>query len=174
MNRFFPAIQRWNIPLSAWHAAFCEMAIDGRLGNEGTAFWIGKRENGVANVTSLAIIRGNGIHKRPDLIVIADVIMHQLTDVISGSKNCVLGQIHSHGISYGVDLSKTDREHTLSVPGFISIVAPNFALEIAPPAACGIHVYESDTGFRRFTSDETQHRIVLSNTSFGPIVTVGT
>src|SRR2546422_785689 len=62
---FFPKINRWRLPATVLAQSMAEMAIDGREGNEGTCFWLGRREDGEANVSHLVFLRGNGVRKSP-------------------------------------------------------------------------------------------------------------
>ena len=59
-----------------------------------------------------------------------------------GIKRILVGQIHSHDRSYGVDLSWVDIKYGLSVPYYLSVVAPDYALN--PETVwddCGTHIY---------------------------------
>ncbi|MBX9572173.1 MAG: hypothetical protein K2X77_24985 [Candidatus Obscuribacterales bacterium] len=156
---YYTPITSWTVPKHGWYKAFEEMEDDGRQGNEGTCFLVGSRKDEIARITDLAFLRGPGIEKHPDLITISDDLIHELALKIAGSDRCILGQIHSHGINYSTNLSQTDHRYTMRVPGFLSIVAPNYAQEIVTPEECGVHVFETSYGFRRMQPQEARVRL---------------
>lgn len=173
MSEFYTQVESWVVPKLAWRLAFDEMAHDGHSGNEGTCLWVGKREGTSAAISDIVILRGDGIRKCPDLITISDDLIHELAHRLAGSRRYILGQIHSHGIEYSTDLSLTDHRYTLRVPGFLSIVAPDYAQQHVEPDSCGVHIFESGLGFRRMEPSEVRHRITLDDQRDCGVICVG-
>ena len=78
---FFPRVENWQIPESAIIDSFSEMSLDGEVGNEGITLWLGHRRNGQAEITHLVCLRGQGVIKRPDLLIIESWLLNDVTDV---------------------------------------------------------------------------------------------
>lgn len=171
---YFPSVERWMIPQSAYSSSFAEMARDGARGNEGVALWLGHRENGQADVTHVVALRGSGVVRKPSLLRISDELMNDVTDIAIGLGVSLVGQIHSHGEGYGVDLSVTDRKYGISVPYYLSLVAPDYGTRFSTPLfECGIHVFEPTIGFRRLALDETRRRVVIVQGPAVPVLIAG-
>jgi len=124
---FFPPVKLWKIPASALRDSFLEMARDGINGNEGIMLWLGKRGREVAVLTHLVALRGPGIRRTPVHINISSALMNHLTEFAITNNVVLVGQSHSHGKYFGVDLSSTDRTFGLQVPDYLSVVAPDSA-----------------------------------------------
>lgn len=162
--------RRWEVPAEALVLSHAEMRIDGVMGNEGTALWLGRRIDGAAIVSHVACLRGPGIHKEPDLIHISTDLFNEVADIASDLGVYIVGQIHSHGIGYLLDLSPTDRRHGIRVAGFLSIVAPDYCLNgHLDIHNCGVHVCGQDGVFRRLTIGESKSRIVVTNSAVARI-----
>jgi proteasome lid subunit RPN8/RPN11 len=171
---FFTPISTWRIPASAMAQSLREMARDGLLGSEGVALWLGRRGNGQAEVTHLVALRGPGVIKRPDQLVIQPQLVNDVTDLAVELGLVLVGQIHSHGDLYGTDLSYADRNFGIKVPYFLSLVAPGFALRPGTRMEdCGVHVFEPGSGFRRFSPSEVARRILVVSGASLPLLTVG-
>jgi hypothetical protein len=171
---FFTPVHTWRIPESAFAASFKEMARDGIHGNEGVALWLGKRGGGKAEVTHVVALRGPGVTKRPDQLVIDSALVNDVTDLTIELDVVLVGQIHSHGELYGTNLSYADRTYGISVPYYLSLVAPDYALRPKTRVEdCGIHVFEPGSGFRRLSAGEVGQRIELVSSSHVPVLTVG-
>jgi len=171
---FFTPVSTWHLPASALAESLREMARDGLLGNEGVALWLGRRGNGRAEVTHLVAPRGPGVIKRPDHLVLQPKLVNEATDLAIELGVVLVGQIHSHGELYGTDLSYADRTFGITVPYFLSLVAPDYALRPQTRLEdCGVHVFEPGTGFRRLSPAEVSRRIVLVAGGSVPLITVG-
>jgi hypothetical protein len=171
---YFSAIEKWTIPVGAWEASLDELALDGQYGREGIAMWLGRRVSGIASVGYVALLRGSGIRKRRYLIEIDAGLVNDLTDAALERNVVLLGQIHSHAPECATDLSIADRQYGISVPHFLSVVAPEFALR--PPtqlADCGVHVFEPPLGFRRLHQDEAAQRFSIVETGESETIIVG-
>jgi len=159
---FFPDIAKWLIPEPAWRESFREMALDGRFGNEGVALWLGRREGDQAEITHVVVLRGPEVIKEPDLLVIGASLLNDVTDLVVELGVRLIGQIHSHGTRYGTNLSYSDRQNGIKTPGYLSIVAPDYAVRPGTRLAqCGIHVFEKDRGFRRLAGEEVRRRVLV-------------
>jgi hypothetical protein len=171
---FFPRVERWRIPESAFVDSLREMARDGSHGNEGIALWLGRRHDGEATVTHLVALRGRGIVKQPDLLIVEPWLFNEVTDVTIDLRIALVGQIHSHGSWHGVDLSVTDRTRGIAVPYYLSVVAPHYAMEPRTRLEdCGVHIYEPASGYRRLATIEVQQRLILTTDPAVPVIAVG-
>jgi len=171
---FFTPISSWRVPASALEQSIREMAHDGLLGNEGVTLWLGRRGNGQAEVTHLVALRGPGIIKRPDQMVIQPQLVNEVTDLAIELSLVLVGQIHSHGELYGTDLSYADRNLGIKVPYFLSLVAPDYALRPQTQLEdCGVHLFEPAGGFRRLPPAEAAQRILVVQGPPLPMLTAG-
>jgi len=152
-----------------------EMAQDGSQGNEGIVLWLGRRHDNEATVTHLVGLRGPGIMRQPDLLIIEPWLLNEVTDVTIELKVALVGQIHSHGDWHGVNLSITDRRRGIAVPYYLSIVAPSYATDPSTRIEdCGVHVYEPATGYRRLSAVEIGRRLRVMPGLRVPLIIVGT
>lgn len=172
---FFPTIESWEISSSAWQASFLEMSRDGRAGNEGVALWLGRRRDATAVVTHVLALRGKGIIRRPGLLLISAEIVNEATDVALELGVRLVGQIHSHGRGYGTNLSPTDLKYGISVPHYLSLVAPDYALRPnTRPEDCGVHVFMPKAGFKRLAAHEVTTKLRLVTSGAAPsVLTIG-
>lgn len=161
--KYFPQVDVWEVPTDAFRTSMEEMRRDGIDGNEGVALWLGRREGGAARVTHVVALRGPGVTRRPDLLRIESWLLNDVTDVAIELGVSLVGQIHSHGPFGTTDLSPTDVIYGVTVPYYLSVVAPDFA---ASPRTriddCGVHIYEPRTGYRRLSFAEVHRRVRLA------------
>jgi hypothetical protein len=173
-QELFPPIKVWTMPESIFQQSLLEMARDGRDGNEGVALWLGRRSDGRADISHLVLLRGLGVIKQPALLQIESWLLNEVTDLVIELRVALLGQIHSHGVGWPVDLSRTDRTYGLAVPWYLSLVAPDYALRSETHLAeCGVHVFEPGSGYRRMGSREISDRVRLISGRSIEVVTVG-
>jgi hypothetical protein len=172
-NSYFPQITAWRIPETAIPDLLAEMAIDGREGNEGIVLFLGRDDLTVSEVTHLVRLRGPGIRKRAWQITIQANLLNDVTDVAIEHNVRLVGQVHSHGPGYGLDLSPTDRLYGIKTPYYLSLVAPDYALSSAPIQRWGVHVFLEEQGYARLNSHEVSQRIQLFPTKRIPFLTVG-
>jgi hypothetical protein len=159
---FFPTVDTWQVPRKALVASLREMARDGICGNEGIALWLGTRDSGIVTITHVVCLRGDDVARDPDYLNVGSATLNEVGDVAIGHGVTFVGQIHSHGPQFGVDLSPTDRRFGVAVPYFLSLVAPDYALRTGISLEdCGVHVFEPSNGFRRLTRDEITERLAL-------------
>jgi len=171
---FFPAIEKWFFPEFAIHEAFREMARDGHEGREGIAIWLGNRVDSNAKISRIVLLRGPGVIKQPDLLIIEPWLLNELTDVTIDLGVAIIGHIHSHGPYYGTDLSAPDRRYGIVVPYYLSMIAPDYALrENTPITDCGVHIFEPDVGYRRLPDKEIKKRIIIEQSNQLDVITIG-
>jgi hypothetical protein len=172
-NPYFSEVETWRIPEMVIADALEEMAIDGRNGNEGIALFFGRDDDAAAEVTHLVKLRGPGLQKYPARIDIDAVLLNEVTDVVISNKVRLIGQVHSHGSGYGVDLSPTDRAYGIKTPYYLSLVAPDYALSAAPLQRWGIHVFMENQGYVRLNAAEVRRRLQVVPGTRVPVITVG-
>ncbi len=161
------------MPEAALADSFREMSLDGAFGNEGVTLWLGKRVNGIAEITHLVALRGAGVMKRPNLLRIETHLFNDVADVAIEFGVSLIGQIHSHGWAW-VDLSWADLTYGMATPYYLSVVAPHYAMrEDVSIYDCGVHVFEPGKGYRRLPQQEVSQRINLTNGQNLPFLTVG-
>jgi len=172
-NSYFSEIETWRIPEMAIADALEEMAIDGREGNEGIVLFLGRDRDTVAEVTHLVKLRGLGLEKYPARINIDAALLNDVTDVAIGNKVRLLGQVHSHGPGYGLDLSPTDRAYGIRTPYYLSLVAPDYALSAAPLQKWSVHVFMENQGWVRLSPSEADRRLQVVPNARACVITVG-
>jgi hypothetical protein len=171
---FFPRVEKWVIPESTLTDSFHEMACDGRKGNEGVMLWLGRRRGGCAEITHIVALRGSGVIKEPDRLIITSGLLNQVTDLAIGLGVVLVGQIHSHGPGHGNGLSFTDRKFGICVPYYLSVVASNYAMEGNTGISdCGVYVYEPEMGFQRMPHVELEEKIILVSKPRLPVLVAG-
>ncbi|MCL4552495.1 MAG: hypothetical protein M1305_02920, partial [Candidatus Marsarchaeota archaeon] len=133
--------------------------------------WLGHRNKHVAQVTHIVALRGPGLSKRPDLLRIDTSLFNEITDAALKLGVTLIGHIHTHGPGYATDLSPTDQDYGLSVPYYLSIVAPGYGLiKRASITDCGIHVFDPGSGFRRLLPAEVKRRIHMQRFRRSPLI----
>lgn len=173
MKPVFPQVTSWRIPDTVLPDSLQEMAIDGRAGNEGLVLWLGHDQGKIAEVAYLVKLRGPNISKRPNQIRINSALFNDLADVAIENGVRLIGQIHTHGPGYPLDLSLTDRAYGLQTPFYLSVVAPNYGLSATTFMDCGVHVYVPRKGFVRLRANEVGRRIRLLSGPHLPFVELG-
>jgi len=173
-SEFFPAVDVWHLPRSAFAASLHEMARDGIHGNEGIALWLGRRVGAVATVTHVVCLRGSDVVREPAHLHVGAGTLNDVADIAIEHGVSIVGQIHSHGRDFGVDLSLTDRRYGIAVPHFLSVVAPDYALRSDTTIAeCGVHVFEAGKGYRRLDARESAGRLLLTDDVEATILLAG-
>jgi hypothetical protein len=159
---YFPEIERWRIPENAMSASLFEMACDGKEGREGIALWLGKRDEGIVEVSHVFFLRGKGVVKQPDLLIVSRDLMNEVADKAIELRLALIGQIHSHGEGYSTNLSVTDRRYGVAVPFYLSVVAPDYALRPDTNITeCGVHVFDRQRGYRRLSAAEISEQVEI-------------
>jgi hypothetical protein len=170
---YFPCTEIWRIPETVIPDSLAEMAIDGRSGNEGLVLWLGQDREEIAMVTHLVRLRGPLVQKRPDFINIHPSLLNDVADLAIDHRVHLIGQVHTHGPGYGLDLSRTDREYGLQVPHYLSLVAPDYGCTTAPIHEWGVHVFAEGRGYIRLTTAESRRRLQICAGPCLPFFTVG-
>jgi hypothetical protein len=171
---FFPIPSHWRIPQSAMQLSLQEMALDGASGCEGVALWLGRHAGDVASITHVVALRGSGVRKAPDLLQISADLINDVTDLAIEHRATLVGHIHSHGRLFGTNLSRTDKQMGIAVPGFLSVVAPDYAMRPATAISdCGVHLFEPPSGWRRLAQAEVTARIVMTAADDAALLVAG-
>lgn len=162
---FFPIVQRWLIPPTLLQVSLSEMALDGVDGNEGICLWLGVRnQDETATISHVIKLRGEGVIKSPANVRVTPELMREVHAFAKAQRKQLVGQIHSHGREYGVDLSFVDLRYGVSVPYYLSVVAPSYALNPATTwDDCGVHICDPKEGFTRIFSRVIAKRISICN-----------
>jgi hypothetical protein len=148
------------------------MAIDGRNGNEGIVLWLGRDDDDAAEITHLVRLRGPYVQKFPDLINIHPALLNDVADIAISERVRLVGQVHSHGPGYSLDLSLTDREYGIQAPGYLSLVAPDYGRTDIAVHSWGVHVF-TNSAYRRLSHAESQRRVHVTSSPQLPFLTVG-
>jgi len=171
---YFETPTQWRIPEEAIRHSMMEMAIDGAFGREGVAMWLGRYEQNTAVVTHVAALRGAGVRKAPDQLLISADLVNDLTDKAIDLGLVLIGQIHSHGPLHGTSLSVTDKRYGISVPGYLSAVAPDYAMRPSTSVdECGVHLFEKGRGWIRLTPEQVAKRVLVVPSPRVPVLIVG-
>lgn len=173
-SEYFPPVESWMLPLEAFQQSLQEMARDGHEGNEGVALWLGRQVKSRAEITLVVGLRGSGVSKRPDQLRITSWLINEVTQLAVARNLFLVGQIHSHGKGYGIDLSPTDRAYGIAAPYYLSVVAPDFGLRDSTQIAdCGVHIFEPGLGYRSLSSREITARLHMDRHAHTEFVLVG-
>jgi hypothetical protein len=173
MTNLFSETTRWVLPETVLPDSLMEMASDGRHGNEGIVLWLGRDYGAMAEITYLVKLRGPLITKLPDHIRIESALFNDIADTAIEYGVRVVGQIHSHGPGYSVDLSPTDRVYGLQTPYYLSLVAPDYALSDSTIIDCGVHVFRPRIGYVRLSDVEVSQRIEIIPGLHLPFIEIG-
>ena len=172
-NPYFSETRGWRIGEAAIAQSLAEMGIDGRDGNEGIVLWLGRDDGDIAEITHLVRLRGPLIEKFPDFINIHGSLLNDVTDVAIEHNIRLVGQVHSHGPGYGVDLSPTDRTFGIRAPQYLSLVAPDYADTTVPVHDWGVHVFVEGFGYSRMSRGEASRCLHVVTGPRLPWLTVG-
>lgn len=171
---FFPKIEEWYFVEGVLENSLQEISNDGVHGNEGVVLWLGRRVQGHAEITHLVGLRGPGVIKHPDLLVITPWLLNEVADVALHLNVSLIGQIHSHGPGHSIELSRTDRAQGIAVPHFLSVVAPDYGLRNDIRITdCGVHVFELGFGYRRLSTRDVEQRVQIVSGSPPPLLFIG-
>jgi proteasome lid subunit RPN8/RPN11 len=149
------------------------MAIDGCDGNEGIVFWLGQDREDIAEITHLVRLRGPLVVKHPEFVQVHPSLFNEIADIAIAHRLRLIGQVHTHGPDYRLDLSPTDRQYGIKTPSYLSLVAPNYGRTEVPVHHWGVHIFEEGLGYVRMRPAEAQRRIQVVSGPGLPFLTVG-
>ncbi len=159
---FFSKVTRWQIPADAFETALSELRLDGSRSTEGIALWLGHRNSGVASITHMVYLRGSGLFKTEYHIRVSQDLVNEVTDSAISLGKTLVGQIHSHPSTAGVEMSPSDISGTPQVPYYLSIVVPDLAMRTQTNLVdCGVHFFDPKKGFCRLSSHLVRQRITF-------------
>lgn len=175
MTDYFRVPERWVIGQHVWSQSLADMALDGAQHREGVALWLGQADDDIAIARQCVLLRGPGVTKRHNQLSISAGLMNDVTLAAMELDMILIGQVHSHGPFAGTDLSYPDRYLGITEPGYLSLVAPNFAQDPETLLAqCGVHVHEGRSGWRRMPNSEIDLRFSMpSNADAPPPLIIG-
>jgi hypothetical protein len=173
MKKLFSETTKWALPETVLPDSLMEMAIDGQRGNEGIVLWLGRDHGEIAEITHLVKLRGPLVTKLPDHIHIESALFNDVADLAIEHGVRLVGQIHTHGPGYSLDLSPTDRVYGLQTPHYLSLVAPNYALSDSSLVDCAVHVFTPARGYVRLNNAELSRQINIVAGPHLPFIQVG-
>jgi hypothetical protein len=159
---YFPRVSRWLLPVSVLEQSVAEMSIDGRDGNEGTCFWLGRRIDGDADVSHAVFLRGRGVRKSPLKVWVSPELMREVHEQADSLGLILVGQIHSHSSQCGVDMSASDHAYGVSVPFFLNVICPHYGQDpLTTIFDCGVHICRPRRRYVRLSRREVQRKIIM-------------
>jgi hypothetical protein len=173
MNKLFSKTTKWLLPETVLADSLLEMVIDGRRGDEGIVLWLGRDHGETAEITHLVKLRGPLVTKRPDQIHIEAALFNDVADVAIEHNIRLIGQIHSHGPRYSLNLSPTDKTYGLQTPYYLSLVAPDYGLSDSSLSDCAVHVFRPGRGYVRLSTGEVSRQIQIIPGPHLPFIEVG-
>lgn len=108
------------------------------------------------------------------MLRLSESLINDVTDLAIDHGAMLVGQIHSHGTGYGTNLSPTDRKYGISIPHYLSLVAPHYGTRPETRIGeCGVYVFEPGTGFRRLPFKEASRRVEIVSGHATPMLMAG-
>jgi proteasome lid subunit RPN8/RPN11 len=150
----YPDVREWRIAADAIPHIYAELRADGDANREGIAMLGGsRRDAGVAVIDTVLLLRGRGVRRDTGLLDVDFSTMNALTDALVMRRRSLVGQVHSHPPHCSTDLSFTDQRYGIAVPGFLSIVVPDYGRPRRgqPAESWGVHVFDQHKGWIRLT-----------------------
>jgi len=120
----YSPIRRWVIAEEALRATLAGVRPAGLLRMESGAFWLGDRA-AVARVTSVVLPSGEGVMGSSGCWRVSPEVFGSISRWAVPRRLCLLGMAHTHMPGVPVLLSRTDRSHSVQVPGFLEVVIGN-------------------------------------------------
>jgi proteasome lid subunit RPN8/RPN11 len=158
----------WKLPTDLLATSLRVMKPHGAIGNEGIAFWYGRRIDHEVEVTHIVEVHGYGIQHSPLQLRVSLRAMEALTDLVDRIDSHLVGQIHSHP-STMLGLSDVDKSNGIRIQDYLSLVSPYYAqIDVLSVEDCGVHVFD-DGRYRRFQIEEIRRRIRISPSKVIPI-----
>lgn len=154
---------RVRIPAAVWSSALDEVRryatlgfCDGRRGSEGLVYLAG-----VAAADTMTVTAVYRLDHEPqgDRVVPTPGEVRWLLSALRERDEKLIAQLHTH--RYGAHHSPgDDRMATSFHNGFLSIVAPDFAVNVERIDQCVVHQYDGGR-FRPLSTDETVERVTI-------------
>lgn len=152
----------WHLPCNLLSQSITIMRPQGRMGNEGLAFWFGIENQNHLFVTHIVEVFGSGFISTPLHMSLSLNAMTRLTQLTEELDIYLIGQIHSHPGNF-VDLSELDKRHGIRIPDYLSVVCPYYAQrDIVGFEECGVHVFENNK-YRRMSNKEIATRLFMQD-----------
>jgi len=146
------------VPDAALSATLAAVRPAGLSGNESGVFWLGERAS-IARIRSVVIPSGAGVVESPGCWQVSADVFGSITRWAVPRRLCLLGMAHTHMPDVPVALSRTDRTHSVQVPGLLEIIIGN-AGEDANHREWAWYVRE-ERGYHQLTESELSIRVRL-------------
>jgi hypothetical protein len=154
---------RVRVPAAVWSSALDEVRRyatlgfhGGRRGSEGLVYFAGVPAADAMIVTAVYRMdhepQGDRVMPMPEEV-------RWLLSTLRERDEKLIAQLHTHRYSARHSLGD-DRMATSFHDGFLSIVAPNFAVDVERIDQCVVHQYDAGT-FRPLSTDETVERFTI-------------
>ncbi len=158
----------WYLPSSLLSQSIITMRPQGRIGNEGLAFWFGVEDKNNLVVSHIVEVFGSGFITTPLHMSLSSNAMIKLTNLAEELGVFLIGQIHSHPGNF-IDLSEVDKRLGIRIQDYLSVVCPYYAQrDMADLNEFGFHVFENNS-YRRMPNNEVLTRIYFQNKSLEKI-----
>lgn len=158
-----PAGYRVRIPADVWTAALQEVrryrklgGTAGRRGSEGLVYLAGVVATNELVVTSLLRLQHQ---PQGDRVAPTREEVRWMLSTLRERDEKLIAQLHTHRHG-GAHSPGDDRMATSFHDGFLSIVAPNFAVKVDQIESCVVHEYQNGV-FRALRHDEVAARFVV-------------
>lgn len=158
-----PASFQVRIPAAVWASALAEVhhyatigIHDGRRGSEGLVYLAGVPTSDALIVTAVFRLRHE---PQGDRVMATAAEVRWLLSTLRERDEKLVAQLHTHRHD-AAHSPGDDRMATSFHDGFLSIVAPNFAVDVERIDQCIVHEYRSGA-FRTLSEDETSARFTV-------------
>jgi hypothetical protein len=158
-----PAGFHVRIPATVWASALNEVRRyatvgihDGRRGSEGLVYLVGVPTGDALIVTAVYRLDHE---PQGDRVMPTPAEVRWLLSTLRERDEKLVAQFHTHRHNASHSPGD-DRMATSFHDGFLSIVAPNFAVDVERIGQCIVHEYRSGT-FRPLSNDETAARFTI-------------
>lgn len=122
------------LPASGRDAVIADVRAFGLLGVETGAFLLAPRDNPDV-ITLVALLGQDGVIRRRGLFVVTAPVIDRLFTYAEAHGLLLRSLVHSHeGAAF---MSRTDKDGTIQVPGFVAAIVPHFAAPPTDPATWG-------------------------------------
>jgi len=162
MSTPYPEIQSWVLPKAAITATLAGVRPAGDVGVESGVFWMGTRDR-ESRVSHVLQVKGKGVVERPYQWRIAPEVFGSACDWAKPQALTLLAIVHIHLADGCPEMSWTDRNCSVQVPGILAVIIGNRGRQ-ADPREWGWFVYENRQ-YRKLASREVALRVDLTSTA---------
>ena len=156
----YPPIDEWLVPHQVCAATVAGVRPSAERGCESGALWLGSRSS-CTKVEAVVLPAGIGVEEHSYRWRISPEVFGEISRWAKPLGLVLIAVAHTHMPGVPVDLSWTDREGGVKVPGMLAIVVGNGAL-YTRYSDWGWFVYE-DNEYRRIHELELSRRVRVTN-----------